>query len=126
MFASGRHLTTSSMPGPLRCTINAGSPGGAAAAVWPCPAVAPTAPLRRRRQAAEAGGGGTPSQDGNDSESQTPLLEAIRARGDRTHEAPFHIPGHKRGTITPAPLRALLGDALRYDLTELQGEQQQS
>lgn len=52
-----------------------------------------------------------------------PLLEAVRERGQRLHEASFHVPGHKRGAGSPPPLSQLLGEqALHYDLTELEGK----
>ena len=58
----------------------------------------------------------------------TPLLDAVLARGAKP-EAPFHIPGHKRGTGgagsgAPPPLSGLArlaGPALAHDLTELAG-----
>ena len=52
----------------------------------------------------------------------TPLLDAVRQRGDQVGEVPFHVPGHKRGGSTPPGLEHLLGGALRYDLTELEGK----
>lgn len=55
---------------------------------------------------------------------QLPLLDSVHERGQRQHEAPFHVPGHKRGAGAPPQLAALLGqEALRCDLTELDGEQ---
>lgn len=51
----------------------------------------------------------------------TPLADAVALRGSRTFEAPFHVPGHKRGACPAPPLDSLLGPALRYDLTELDG-----
>jgi arginine/lysine/ornithine decarboxylase len=53
-----------------------------------------------------------------------PLLDAVMERGHRTHEVPFHVPGHKRGSGAPDRLQRLLGGALRHDLTELEGELQ--
>lgn len=52
----------------------------------------------------------------------TPLLDAVLERGGRASDVPFHVPGHKRGTSTPPWLSHMLGGALRYDLTELDGE----
>lgn len=50
---------------------------------------------------------------------QTPLLDALRASGQR-HHAPLYAPGHKRGQGAPASLKALLGvQALGVDLPEL-------
>ena len=75
-------------------------------------------------------------------QASTPLLDAVLLRGSRTPaEAPFHVPGHKRGAgIAKSgeqrrgrlrhPLARLLGGdggrenpvfALRHDLTELPG-----
>ncbi|KAL4444950.1 hypothetical protein ABPG77_004000 [Micractinium sp. CCAP 211/92] len=51
----------------------------------------------------------------------TPLLDAVLERGGRASDVPFHVPGHKRGTSTPPWLSHMLGGALRYDLTELDG-----
>lgn len=42
-------------------------------------------------------------------------------RGGRSSEVPLHVPGHKRGAAPPPGLDALMGGALRYDLTELAG-----
>lgn len=83
----------------------------AAAAARPAAALhrAPRAPI-----AAASSPGSQPNID-------TPLLDAVVERGGRTGEAPFHVPGHKRGTAVLPGLRAMLGGALRYDLTELAG-----
>ena len=75
-------------------------------------------------------------------QASTPLLDAVLLRGSRTpHEAPFHVPGHKRGAGIVKigkrgpkrhPLARLLGgdeggensnfaSVLRHDLTELPG-----
>jgi len=51
----------------------------------------------------------------------TPLLDVIVHRGRQTHEAPFHVPGHKRGSNVPPSLHTILGTAMQYDLTELDG-----
>lgn len=52
----------------------------------------------------------------------TPLANAVVSRARRTWEAPFHVPGHKRGSVIPPPLHQLgLGPALQADLTELEG-----
>lgn len=52
----------------------------------------------------------------------TPLADAVASRAQRTWEAPFHVPGHKRGSVIPPPLHRLnLGPALQADLTELEG-----
>lgn len=51
----------------------------------------------------------------------TPLVDAITSRANRTHEAPFHVPGHKRGSNPPPSLLPILSSPLRHDLTELQG-----
>ncbi|KAL4523185.1 hypothetical protein Ndes2526A_g07887 [Nannochloris sp. 'desiccata'] len=51
----------------------------------------------------------------------TPLIDAIVHRGLQTHEAPFHVPGHKRGTRVLPSLHTILGTATQYDLTELDG-----
>ncbi|KAF8056842.1 speA [Scenedesmus sp. PABB004] len=61
----------------------------------------------------------------------TPLLDAVHERGARATEAPFHVPGHKRGRALDPGMRRLLappdgadgggGNALRHDLTELAG-----
>ena len=57
----------------------------------------------------------------NPPSTNTPLVDAIFERGNRTHEAPFHVPGHKRGTSVPPTLTPMLSNAMRYDLTELDG-----
>jgi arginine decarboxylase len=52
-------------------------------------------------------------------QGQTPLLDALRASGQRPH-APFYAPGHKRGQGASASLRALVGvHALGVDVPEL-------
>jgi arginine decarboxylase len=52
---------------------------------------------------------------------RTPLVDAVLHRGLQTHEAPFHVPGHKRGSTVPPSLRTILSTAMQYDLTELDG-----
>ncbi|GFR43983.1 hypothetical protein Agub_g5128, partial [Astrephomene gubernaculifera] len=56
---------------------------------------------------------------------RTPLLDAVRDRGDAVHEAPFHVPGHKRGSGAPEAFMRLVrpphGSLLQYDLTEIAG-----
>ncbi|GLC55524.1 hypothetical protein PLESTB_000996900 [Pleodorina starrii] len=58
-------------------------------------------------------------------QQRTPLVDAVRQRGDAVHEAPFHVPGHKRGARTPEGLARLVrpahGSVLQYDLTEIAG-----
>ncbi|PRW59023.1 arginine decarboxylase [Chlorella sorokiniana] len=61
------------------------------------------------------------SSSSSSERQRTPLLQAVEQRGNRLHEVPFHVPGHKRGGSTPPGLQRLLGSALRYDLTELDG-----
>lgn len=56
-----------------------------------------------------------------DHQKLTPLLDAVQSRGNSASDVPFHVPGHKRGLSTPPALRGLVGDSLRYDLTELEG-----
>jgi protein SDA1 len=77
-------------------------------------------PARALRGA--AGGAGRAAAD---PQSATPLLDAVARRARSTHEAPFHVPGHKRGAGAPPALAALLGGggALTFaaDLTELAG-----
>ncbi len=52
-------------------------------------------------------------------QSQTPLLSALQAGGQRPHAA-FYAPGHRRGQGASARLRELLGSAaLASDLPEL-------
>jgi arginine decarboxylase len=73
------------------------------------------------------GGGGTrrilnANASANPSPNLTPLAEAVALRARRTWEAPFHVPGHKRGSVIPPPLHQLnLGPAMQADLTELEG-----
>ncbi|GAB4824084.1 hypothetical protein N2152v2_011130 [Parachlorella kessleri] len=83
---------------------------GATFAPWPAPQLRPRLLFSRAAAA--------PRDPGS---SCTPLLDAVRERGERSGDVPFHVPGHKRGSSTPAPLRDLVGPALRYDLTELDG-----
>ncbi|KAG2454562.1 hypothetical protein HYH02_000407 [Chlamydomonas schloesseri] len=69
-------------------------------------------------------------------QASTPLLDAIQERGDSLQEAPFHVPGHKRGAGTPARFASLIKGGveggggggsttvfspLQYDLTEIAG-----
>lgn len=71
----------------------------------------------------------SPPSAAADPQSSTPLLDAVLARGRASHEAAFHIPGHKRGGEEEGDssghlgrLRALAGPtALAHDLTELAG-----
>jgi arginine decarboxylase len=59
-----------------------------------------------------------------DPQAATPLLDAIARRARFTREAPFHVPGHKRGAGAPPALAALLGGGaapFAADLTELAG-----
>ena len=52
-------------------------------------------------------------------QSQTPLLNALRACSQRSHAA-FYTPGHKRGQGIPPILSDLFGtDVFRADLPEL-------
>lgn len=87
----------------------AGAAAAAAHSRAPVRGVAPSPPRALQQQQPDAGA------------SPTPLLDAVAERGGRSGEAPFHVPGHKRGGAAPPALRRLLGDALRYDLTELAG-----
>ena len=52
----------------------------------------------------------------------TPLVDAVLERAAATGEAPFHIPGHKRGTGVHPTFRKLMGTGLAHDLTEILGE----
>lgn len=102
-----------------RAMNGAGRPG--------CPPPAAAAAARRpwralpcsRLSSAAAAAGEAPAGDSED--ASTPLLDAVLERGGRSSEAPFHVPGHKRGAGAPPGLRALMGGALAYDLTELSG-----
>ena len=57
----------------------------------------------------------------NAGDVHTPLVDAVIQRGNRSHEAPFHVPGHKRGSSVPPSLSPILGSTMQYDLTELDG-----
>lgn len=96
------------------------------------PAAGATVSCSRRALLRLHATGGSASASSSDSDSgssgsrstqHTPLLHAVEQRGNRLHEVPLHVPGHKRGSSTPHGLQRLLGSALRYDLTELEGEQ---
>ncbi|MDR9402626.1 MAG: aminotransferase class I/II-fold pyridoxal phosphate-dependent enzyme [Halothece sp. Uz-M2-17] len=53
------------------------------------------------------------------SQKNTPLLDALQDSSHRD-QAPFYVPGHKRGKGISSPLLTLLGkDVFRYDLPEL-------
>ena len=52
----------------------------------------------------------------------TPLVDAVLERAAATDQAPFHIPGHKRGTAVHPTFRKLMGTGLAHDLTEILGE----
>ncbi|MEW5311677.1 MAG: hypothetical protein WDW38_003372 [Sanguina aurantia] len=53
---------------------------------------------------------------------RSPLLDAVKERGDRSHEISLHVPGHKRGRGVSEKMESLTGPtALKYDLTELPG-----
>lgn len=122
---------------PLKTTIS--SPASQPAMTWawraaPPPAAAGTArhgrqPALRPQASAPGGSASTSSSDPGTADSSsigkrqhTPLLQAVEQRGNRLHEVPFHVPGHKRGSSTPPGLQRLLGSSLQYDLTELDGE----
>ncbi|KAL4448024.1 hypothetical protein ABPG75_005243 [Micractinium tetrahymenae] len=114
----------------------------AASLLWsPPPATAPASSQPRRHlrctflapsapRSTAAGSGavkaaarqGEAAASGSQAEAAaTPLLDAVLERGGRAGDVPFHVPGHKRGASTPPGLHQLLGGALRYDLTELDG-----
>lgn len=51
--------------------------------------------------------------------SPLPLLSRVYKRGNSTNDTSLHVPGHKKGNgILPA-FKTVIGDALKYDLTEL-------
>ena len=92
----------------------------------PCaPAAARPRATAQQRVAALPHEGTPPTSSSGSSDSvctATPLLDAVEERGRRESEVPFYVPGHKRGSSTPPALGRLMGDALRFDLTELAGE----
>lgn len=56
---------------------------------------------------AGAAGSRAASSTAADGQAATPLVDAVRERGDRSGDMPFHVPGHKvRGRLTA--LRAWL------------------
>ena len=57
----------------------------------------------------------------NEAQPVTPLLDAVKQRGQAGHDVPLHIPGHKRGSSVLLAFRELMSDALKHDLTELPG-----
>lgn len=122
---------------PLSTTISTPASQPAMAWAWsaaPPPAAGGTTrhgrhPALWLQASAPGGSAGTSSSDPGTADSSgigkrqhTPLLQAVEQRGNRLHEVPFHVPGHKRGSSTPPDLQRLLGSALQYDLTELDGE----
>src|SRR5579875_3544142 len=51
-----------------------------------------------------------------------PLVDAVLQAGTRRDEAPFHIPGHKRGSSVHPAFRKLMSAGLAHDLTEILGK----
>jgi hypothetical protein len=51
-----------------------------------------------------------------------PLVDAVLQAGTRSDEAPFHIPGHKRGSSVHPAFRKLMSAGLAHDLTEILGD----
>jgi arginine/lysine/ornithine decarboxylase len=69
-------------------------------------------------------GAAAPPRAAADPQAATPLLDAVARRARSAHEAPFHVPGHKRGAGAPRALATLLGGGgapFAADLTELAG-----
>ena len=50
----------------------------------------------------------------------TPLLDALNTY-KKDNMVSFHVPGHKNGQVFPSEKRALFGDVLRIDATEVDG-----
>ncbi|DBB03667.1 TPA: hypothetical protein ACH3X3_010994 [Trebouxia sp. C0006] len=56
-----------------------------------------------------------------ESQGDTPLLTALKGRAE-AQQAPFHVPGHKRGGRALDGARQIIGDtAFQHDFTELPG-----
>jgi len=58
---------------------------------------------------------------GQQTELEAPLLRAVLRRGQQCNDVPFHVPGHKRGQGMDKSFKGMMGDALRYDTTEVAG-----
>ncbi|KAG2484609.1 hypothetical protein HYH03_016563 [Edaphochlamys debaryana] len=104
---------------PATIPCSGASTGSAVLRLPPLAAIATSGP------AADSAVGGEGAAAAGDRQRATPLVDAVRERGDAVHEAPFHVPGHKRGAGAPPALQPLLcparGSVLAYDLTEIAG-----